>query len=248
MADGVSGAGLGPAALAGLADSGQLLARQAEDTVAEPEVKSTLYGDFIVYPDDFVGPLEVADPAMGPWPIRRAEFEYIDLAMEAVDLGRSGIDVQGNDAFRIATMLDLSWLMTESVGRQLITELFASGKKVTITETAGGNAASYDPTADSWEKDDGSPGPGSNVTVKYNGGEWNPYGGDETWMTRPPAIGLAHELVHAWTGVYGTRALGKTDGIKRRELQATGLQEFHVHRFTENRFRSAFGLDLRPEY
>jgi hypothetical protein len=55
-------------------------------------------------------------------------------------------------------------------------------------------------------------------------------------------------MVHAWTGVYGTRALYETAGVKRRELQATGLDEFATARLSENRFRVAFGLPERPVY
>src|SRR5262249_11374483 len=141
-----------------------------------------------------------------------------------------------------------AWLMTSSIGRELIDAMVITGKNLTIQETAGGNSTSYNPDADSWENTDGTPGRGADITINYNTVEQNPYGGAEPWMTRPPAIGLAHEMIHGWTGMIGTRARGTTGGVNRRELQATGLGAYANAIFTENRFRAAFGLPLRPRY
>jgi hypothetical protein len=79
------------------------------------------------------------------------------------------------------------------------------------------------------------------MKVKYNPG-LHTLPGDpaEAWMQRPPAIGLAHELVHAWAGMTGIRARDQL------EEQAVGLGEFREAVFTENRFRAAFKLPLRP--
>jgi hypothetical protein len=56
-------------------------------------------------------------------------------------------------------------------------------------------------------------------------------------------------MVHAWTAVHGTRARGtNAAGTNRRELQATGLDEFQNLQISENRSRAAFGLPLRPRY
>jgi hypothetical protein len=47
--------------------------------------------------------------------------------------------------------------------------------------------------------------------------------GKEPWATRPPAIGLAHELVHAEQAAYGRRRDGKTvNGTK----PADDLEQF----------------------
>jgi hypothetical protein len=209
----------------------------------------TAYGTFLVYPDNFVGPLPVPDRTSAEgWPVREAVFARIQEVIDAISGGTSTIVIDGTDAFRTSVLTDLAWLMTVDVGRELIAAITATGKTLTIESTAGGNATSYDPDADSWENADGTPGAGSDVTVSYNTEEWNPYGGDEDWMRRPPAIGLAHEMVHAWTGMTGTRARGETEGVRRRELQATGLGEFSAARLTENRFREAFGMPLRPRY
>jgi type VI secretion system secreted protein VgrG len=163
----------------------------------------------------------------------------------------SNLIVTGTDAFKTSVMLDLGWLMTSGVGQDLVQEIQDSAHTVTIEEGGGGNATSYNPDADSYERPVSPPeaGPGANVTITYNPNILFIKDGTLDWHHRPPAIGLAHEVVHAWTGVYGTRALGTDDaGVKRRELQATGLGEFADARITENRFRAAFGLPLRPVY
>jgi len=224
-------------------------APESTDAAAGPETVTTDYGTFAVYPDDFIGPLPAAEAgADHPWPVKQADYARIQVAIESVRGGAAGVVIEGGDTFKSALLLDLAWLLTESVGQELVESMVRTGKTVTIKETGSGNATGYASNADSYEREDGTPGPGSNTTVEYNTGEWNPYGGTEAWMNRPPAIGLAHEMVHAWTGMNGTRALGKTAGVNRRELQATGLGEFSSAALTENRFRAAFGLPLRPRY
>lgn len=214
----------------------------------------TDYGTFQVYPDDFIGPLPVGNRTSGPWSVRQAELATIQTAVASIRSGVAGLKVIGTPAYKSAVVMDLAWLMTQSVGRELVQSLVGTGKSLTIQETTGGNVTSYTPDTDSWEVPapggigPPSPGIGSNVTIGYNNGEWNPYGGVETWMRRPPAIGLAHEMVHAWTGMSGIRAKGDTAGVRRRELQATGLGEFAQVHLTENRFRAAFALPERPRY
>ncbi len=217
-----------------------------DQSAMEPRVEATKYGIFLVYPDT-VG-LRPADYSELEWPVTESAFHRIETVIESIESGGAGIDISGTAAFKASVLMDLSWLLTQSVGMELIEAIVGSGKQLTIRESKGGNTTSYNPNPDSFERPDGTRGPGANVTIGYNTREWNPYGGDEEWMTRPPAIGLAHELVHAWTGMIGTRALGETGGVNRRELQATGLGEFANSVFTENRFRGAFGLPLRPRY
>jgi hypothetical protein len=224
-------------------------APESTDAPAGPQTVTTDYGTFAVYPDDFTGPLPAAESGAGhTWPVRQADYARIQVAMESVRGGAAGVVVEGSATFKSAVLLDLAWLLTQSVGQELVESMVGTGKTITIKETGGGNATGYASNTDSYERADGTPGPGSNTTVDYNTGEWNPYGGTEAWMRRPPAIGLAHEMVHAWTGMNGTRALGATAGVNRRELQATGLGEFSRAALTENRFRAAFGLPLRPRY
>lgn len=218
-------------------------------TLEEPPAPRTVvtdYGIFLVYPDNVsLLPSEYLDTE---WAITETAFARLEIAMEAIANGMADIEIDGDEAFKLAVNMDLAWLMTQSVGQELVDAIVGSGKKLKIEATTGGNETAYEPNDDSYERPDGSPGPGADVTIGYNTQEWNPYGGDEPWMIRPPAIGLAHEMVHAWSGMTGVRALGETDGVRRRELQATGLGEFANAAFSENRFRAAFGMPLRPEY
>lgn len=220
-----------------------------ETAAMEPRLETTAYGVYEVWPDETSITLAPAARSDTFISMKESDFSRMQGQMAAIEGGLSAVVISGSDTFRTAVLSDLAWLQTQSVGGELVAELESSGYTVTLSETTGGNSAGYSPGADSWERADGTPGPGANVNISYNTVQWNPYGGTENWQTRPPAIGLAHEMVHAWTGVYGTRALGNSaDGDRRRELQATGLGEFSGAVLSENGFRAAFGLPLRPEY
>jgi NleD-like pathogen effector protein (putative zinc metallopeptidase) len=213
-----------------------------------PERVVTAHGVFDVYADDAQMSLAPAARSATVIPIKRTQFDRLQTAIEAISGGGAGIRIVGTSALKASVLSDLAWLCSQSVGVELVEAIVASGKNLTIQATGGGNTTSYNPDADSWPKADGSPGAGANATISYNTAELNPYGGTEVWMTRPPAIGLAHEMVHAWTAMIGTRAPGETGGVRNRELQATGLGAYAGAVYTENRFRAAFGLPERPRY
>ncbi|PKN57073.1 MAG: hypothetical protein CVU56_12850 [Deltaproteobacteria bacterium HGW-Deltaproteobacteria-14] len=222
---------------------------EAPDNAPASVTKTTDYGKFIVYPDDFVGPLPVNDRAADTWTLHQKDYDELIAKLDAVKGGTSKIKLSGDATFKSGTLLDLGWLMTVGVGQQLIGELAAASFTTTIEKTDGGNACGYDPDADSWETTDTPPqkGPGANATVYYNPARLQ-IGDGAGWKTRPPAIGLAHELVHAWTAVNGQRARGVTEGTNNRELQAVGLGAYKDAVISENQFRAAFGLPTRPVY
>ena len=66
------------------------------------------------------------------------------------------------------------------------------------------------------------------------------------WRNRPPWIGLAHELVHAWRFVTG-RGIFVTNKAKD-ELLTTGLAPYENGKYSENGIRNAAGQPLRTEY
>ncbi len=222
-----------------------------------PRFVHTSFGDFNVYPDDAplnFGAAQYRTNAPGqsgpiaPMPVSETVFAQIQVAIQSIEGGAAGLVVTGTPVFKAGVLADLAWLMTQPIGMEMINAMVATGKTLTISETSSGNTTGYDPDADSWPKADGTAGNGANTRIAYNPGVWNPYGGTDAWMSRPPAIGLAHEMVHAWTGMTGTRAAGLTGGVKNRELQATGLGAYATAIYTENRFRAAFGLPERPRY
>jgi len=218
--------------------------------VAAPTGVCTEFGDFTIYPDSFIGPLPVNSRDDTSWNIRRSQYNLLISRVTSIKNATGKLTVTGTASFKTRTYLDLAWLLTSGVGRSLIDGIQSSSHNVSIQERAGGNATGYG-SDDSYERNTTppTPGTGSNATVYYNPNVLQIGDGSASWMTRPPAIGLAHELIHAWTGVKGTRARGNdTDGNRRRELQATGLGEFRNAVISENRFRAAFGLPRRTEY
>jgi hypothetical protein len=70
---------------------------------------------------------------------------------------------------------------------------------------------------------------------------------------RPPAIGLAHELCHAWRNATGQRLFDDATscGFDDDEVMTTGFPPYQFERFTENMFRAQFPgmtLPLRVNY
>lgn len=72
-------------------------------------------------------------------------------------------------------------------------------------------------------------------------------------QTRPPVVGLYHELVHAYYNAVG-KQLGREDSLNEGnggrlfEAQAVGLGDFGNRAICENKFRTALGVALRTTY
>ena len=211
---------------------------------------STEFGSFDIYPDDFVGPLPLSVRTAESWPIKQADFDVLNTRLTAVKEGSSKLSVDGTDTFKTGVYLDLAWLMTSPVGQELIQELQNASHTVKIVEGAGGNGENAENFDDGLETTDAPPkaGPGSNATINFNPLKLSIGDGTLNWHTRPPAIGLAHEMVHAWADVYGRTGRGETGGVKRYEHQAVGIEDYKEARISENKFRAAFGLPIRPVY
>jgi hypothetical protein len=71
---------------------------------------------------------------------------------------------------------------------------------------------------------------------------------------RPPAVGLFHELVHAYHNAHGSQ-LGREDSVKEDnggrlyECMAVGLGPFAGHPYTENAMRASYpNVAPRPRY
>ena len=78
---------------------------------------------------------------------------------------------------------------------------------------------------------------------------------DVKGTTRPPAIGLVHELVHAWRNVAGQRLFDDAQacGLNDDEVMTTGFPPYVHEKYTENKFRigwtEKFGeLPIRADY
>ena len=92
-------------------------------------------------------------------------------------------------------------------------------------------------------------GSGSDTTIRYNP-DLSQIGSTDGWQRQPPAVWLAHELIHADDAAYGRMDPEYLDGIRNYERQAIGLPPFEQKEFTENKFRAAWTepQPLRPRY
>ena len=68
--------------------------------------------------------------------------------------------------------------------------------------------------------------------------------GEKGMQWRPPGIGLAHELVHAWRNSTGNRLFDDAVGcsVDDDEIMTTGIPPYMEGKFTENHFRVAWPL------
>ena len=68
-------------------------------------------------------------------------------------------------------------------------------------------------------------------------------------VTRPPVVGLVHELIHAWRNTRGLRYFGdmpKTPGTGKAddEVMTTGFPPYHNEKFSENVFRGLMKIKV----
>jgi hypothetical protein len=146
---------------------------------------------------------------------------------------------------------DLQLIYDTPTGKALLDSLHASGKCVNIEYAMGGNeVGEYDAPTDRFFKDVGVPGAGTSCCIGYN--PTLETIGDEPWATRPPAIALAHELIHAEQAAYGRMVRGRAqNGLMStkpnprraqeadiRELEAVGVPPHDHYPVNENRIRS----------
>jgi hypothetical protein len=146
---------------------------------------------------------------------------------------------------------DLQLIYDTPTGKVLLNSLHASGKCINITYAMGGNeVGEYDAPAERFFKEEGVPGAGTNCCIGYN--PTLETIGNEPWATRPPAIALAHELIHAEQAAYGRMIRGRAqNGLPStmlnphrapeadiRELEAVGVPPHDHYAVNENKIRS----------
>jgi hypothetical protein len=95
------------------------------------------------------------------------------------------------------------------------------------------------------------PGTGGGSKINFNPDSLLGCMGDEM-RKRPPEIGLAHELCHAWRNAMGQRLFDDATscGLDDDEVMTTGFPPYQYEKFTENLFRVAWdpNLPLRENY
>lgn len=154
------------------------------------------------------------------------------------------------EKFREAVLADLEKIYATPTGKKLLESLAKSGKTVAIEYSMGNNSMlSYDLPAARFFQADGREGAGTSSKIGYN--PTKEYISDDEWGARPPAIGLAHELIHAEQAAYGRMCAGKADNDGRmdggdpakplkadiRELEAVGIPPQDGYQFSENKIR-----------
>jgi Effector protein len=94
-----------------------------------------------------------------------------------------------------------------------------------------------------------APGTGSGSMINFNPDTLLGCMGDKM-RKRPPEIGLAHELCHAWRNAIGQRLFDDavSCGLDDDEVMTTGFPPYQYEKFSENLFRDARGLPLRENY
>jgi type VI secretion system secreted protein VgrG len=183
------------------------------------------------------------------------------------------IKIEGDEAFRKKTIQALDDIKKTENGAALLDSIEKNGKNgksVTIKDAhpvipltveellldhwvpgmdfKRGNWCSY---LDSAKKQaDGKAGAGSDSTINFNPDNYTI--GTEKWETRPPFIGLMHELIHADQAAKGVISNTLVPNDKRpdpsdpkktamafqHEVEAVGLAPYDKGSFTENKIRS----------
>ena len=169
---------------------------------------NTLHGGIITigFPTVMIGEMGIGAP--GDFAITVVPPSLWDMLMNnpaTIKYGTIEIKPDPNDpSFQGKVLGDLMTINSTPSGHQLLQSLNDSGKKVTIQHTTDGNSCSY--AASASQNADGTPGTPSDATVNYNPDRQSL--GSQPWQTRPPAIGLAHELIHADHATHGTSYTG----------------------------------------
>jgi len=227
----------------------------------------TPFGTFEVYPAGARAPRPASHYGDIAWPIGRTEFDRLGPLLQQISAHASKIKITGDQLFRASTLRSLAWLGSSPLGLDLLRQLSATSHTVTIVSAGGsGNNAFVTGGGDDVTLHRVgkrlTPGRGADCTVTYDADDWDPWRHAdvrEPWMSVPPPIHLVHELIHAYQITHGTVppqapapvTKGPVEITERHgpdELRTVGIMGYEAEHFTENRFRQAFGLPLRPTY
>ncbi|MCC7248997.1 MAG: hypothetical protein IT473_10275 [Lysobacter sp.] len=183
----------------------------------------------------------------------------------------SSITVTGSAEFQQRINADIEMLRSSPDGRQMLSQLDATGKSLTISElpnirNGGATPAGGGNFLQTVTAPDGTtsvvPGTGTNSSIAFN-----PSNHDDRFPNS--VVVLYHEMSHAYNHMTGTRQQGTNtgagidNGTNNREMQAVGLNNSGLSfnfpggtgatttnpaALTENGLRGEMGLPLRPSY
>src|SRR5262245_23784982 len=88
------------------------------------------------------------------------------------------------------------------------------------------------------------PGTGSNSGIYFDPDGQQSCSGELGMQWRPPGIGLAHELCHAWRNATGNRLFDDAQacGLDDDEVMTTGIPPYNAEKYSENMFRAVWPL------
>ncbi|PXF57232.1 MAG: hypothetical protein C4B58_10480 [Deltaproteobacteria bacterium] len=95
------------------------------------------------------------------------------------------------------------------------------------------------------------PGNGCSCSVYFQPDHYASTSGNAAVRNRPPTIGLAHEMVHAYRAMYGMTLEVYHNGKDLEEVITTGFPPYQYERFSENIFRTQYKGEeqrIRTEY
>jgi hypothetical protein len=190
-------------------------------------------------------------------------LEKIPAAELVVAEYQRGIVIKGAKDFVEKAQSHLDQIARVPTGGRLLRSLASRGLTVTLVPSSRANEARPDNYRAAvapgkslkWRDEAGrkravrGAGSGSNTTIKYNP-DLLSVGSGAAWQRQPPAIWLAHELIHADDAAYGRMDPEMIDGVRNFERQAIGLPPYEMKEFTENRLRAEWDepQPARPRY
>jgi type VI secretion system secreted protein VgrG len=153
--------------------------------------------------------------------------------------------------FAAATRADLQAIYNTPTGKQLLDSLAAAGRKIYINYGEQNRAGfPFNPKPAFYAADGITPGQGLALMIEYN--SFVEKTGVKPWNERPPAIGLAHELIHAEQAAHGRmlRSVTHNPGgpdpenpdkqgpTEEFELEAVGVPPYDTYPVSENKIRA----------
>ncbi len=165
-------------------------------------------------------------------------------------------DTGGASTYVLTVREALNHIVAQPVGHRMLTEIIAHAPvfatwnaKIKILRPAGKVVDITNPGSEGGSKCAAcSNGNAMNGTGSASGVYWNPniFVVPERGY-RPPFIGLAHELVHAWHNALGT----KKGNYDEEESFTVGIGIYAVadpHSITENKIRLEHNVPIRHKY
>jgi len=172
-------------------------------------------------------------------------------------LGLSPVTYRASANVARPAPIKFTWWEKNVTGVKKVMDKRVAGNAETILRLASGEVP-LSALPDGWKNDLPrllrnylTPGPGASPTVKFNplGTMHCPH--NPSMHGRPPAIGLAHELIHALHCIQGVNQRdNRIGGEKLEEIITTGFPPYNFEEFSDNKLRTQWptNLGLREKY